>query len=136
MTPELEYLPVLPSEVRVLGDDESCPELPIIDEGGRAWAVAWPGVGAHLRSMHRISLASGGTTLRLSHPMEAVYYVIGGSAQVVDHAESAESQLSHGAMILVDPGTPYSFRAGPEGAEIVGGPCPPDPGMYVHLPEG
>ena len=135
MTPEPQYLPVLPSETRVLADDDTCPDLPIIDRHGRAWAVVWPGVGAHLRSMHRISLASDGATVRLRHPMEAVYYLISGSARVVDHDDGSDSDLTPGAMVLVDPGTPYSFQAGAGGAELVGGPCPPDPGMYAHLKE-
>lgn len=128
------FAPVLPSTVRVLADDAACPELPIVEAGGRAWAVAWPGVGAHLRSMHRISLDPGGQTVPLVHPMESVYYVIDGSAVARDLDQLEDHTLTRGAMILIDPDTRYSL-AGAEGAgaEIVGGPCPPDPKMYAHL---
>jgi len=127
------YAPVLPSTVRVLRDDASCPELRIIDNGGRAWAVAWPGVGAHLRSMHRVSLSAGGSTILLVHPMEAVYYVIGGAAVAHDLDTATEHTLTTGAMILIDPDTRYTLVGGTDGAEIVGGPCPPDPKLYTHL---
>lgn len=128
-----EYPPVLASEVRVLPDDADCAELPIVESKGRAWAVAWPGVGAHLRSMHRIALEGGGSTIPLRHPMEAVYYLIEGSAVATDVGAAEEHALVRGSMILIDPGTRYRLQAGEDGAQIVGGPCPPDPGMYTHL---
>ena len=59
-------------QVRILHDDDGCPVIPMIQSGGRAWAVVWPGVGASLRSMHHISLEPGGRTIELKHPMEAV----------------------------------------------------------------
>jgi len=130
------YAPVLPLEVRVLADDETCPDLPIIEAGGRAWAVAWPGVGAHLRSMHRVSLQPDGNTVPLRHPMESVYYVLEGAAVATDLDLRQDHKLSAGSMILIDPGTRYVLRATEAGAEIVGGPCPPDPGMYVHINGG
>jgi mannose-6-phosphate isomerase-like protein (cupin superfamily) len=133
---QTEYSPVLPDQIRVLPDDESCPELPIVDQAGQAWAVAWPGVGAHLRSMHRISLDGEGSTVVLRHPMESVYYVIEGSAIATDIDEAVDHELEPGAMILIDPGTRYRLAANGDGAEIVGGPCPPDPGMYTHLVDG
>lgn len=127
------YPPVLPTTVRVLPDDDSCPDLPIIERGGRAWAVAWPGVGSHLRSIHRISLVADGSTTALRHPMEAVYYVISGSATVHDVDLGIDYEVIAGAMILIDPGTRYRISAASDEVQIVGGPCPPDPGMYVHL---
>lgn len=130
---DVRFAPVLPSTVRVLPDDASCPELPIVEDGGRAWAVAWPGVGAHLRSMHRISLEPGGRTVDLVHPMESVYYVINGAAVARDLDDAIDHELTAGAMILIDPDTRYLLAAADAGAEIVGGPCPPDPKMYTHL---
>jgi quercetin dioxygenase-like cupin family protein len=119
--------------VRVFKDDpEACP-LAITEGPARAWAVAWPEVGAHLRSMHRISLDPGGRTITLSHPMEAVYYLILGSAVVEDLDQGTSDELTQGSMFLVDPGTAYRVVAKDAPAEIVGGPCPPDPSLYAQL---
>lgn len=112
-------------------DDPEAVPLPIVETGGRAWAVVWPGMGAHLRSMHRISLQPAGRTVPLRHPMEAAYYVIAGTLEVHDLDVGARHRLITGGMVLVDPGTRYRMAAGSEGSEVVGGPCPPDPGLYT-----
>ncbi|MCE2529431.1 MAG: hypothetical protein J4G11_06140, partial [Acidimicrobiia bacterium] len=65
--------------VRILRDDEDAPELPIVEHGGRAWVVVWPGLGAHLRSIHHISLEPGGRTVQMEHPMESGYYAMSGN---------------------------------------------------------
>ena len=116
--------------MRVFNDNpEACP-LAITEGPASAWAVVWPAVGAHLRSMHRISLAPGGRTIAMSHPMEAVYYVISGSAVVDDLDQGTSEPLIQGSMFLVDPGTNYRVVAEGLPAEIVGGPCPSDPSLY------
>lgn len=119
--------------VRVLDAGDGCPELPIVAGEGVARAVVWPGVGATCRSLHRIGLGPGGRTRPLSHAMEAVYYVVAGSGVVLDPADAAEQALIEGSMVHVEPGTAYVFKAGPEGVEILGGPCPPDPALYAGL---
>ncbi len=104
--------------------------LPLVASGGEAVAVVWPGVGSKHRSLHRVLLQPGGYTVDLRHPSESVYYVRSGSATVVD-ADSGEQQpLVEGSMVHVDPSTAHRFEAGDSGAEIVGGPCPPDPSIY------
>ena len=109
------------------------PPLPIIaDDAGEARAVIWPGTGANLRTMHRISLRPGGRTIPLRHPGEAVYYLIDGTATATD-PDVGSHDLRAGSMILVEAGTTYVLQAGPDGAELVGGPCPPDPTLYQHL---
>jgi quercetin dioxygenase-like cupin family protein len=120
-------------EVRVLDAGEACPALPLVDGEGVARAVVWPGVGARLRSMHRIRLAPGARTIPLRHPMEAVYYVMSGAGTVQDSDEPTARQLAEGAMVHVEPGTGYVVQAGPEGIEIMGGPCPADPALYAGL---
>lgn len=65
--------------------------------------------------------------------MEAVYYLIRGSAVVEDLLQGTSDELMQGSMFLVDPGTPYRVVAKHEPAEIVGGPCPPDPSLYARL---
>lgn len=120
-------------QVRVLKDDENCPELPIVESNGNAWAVVWPGVGAELRSIHHISLQSVGRTIELSHPMEAVYYVMSGTATAIDPDAGIGHDMVEGSMAHIEPGTRYLFEAGDQGAEIIGGPCPADHTMYDHL---
>jgi quercetin dioxygenase-like cupin family protein len=85
--------------------------------------------------MHRISLDADGATVPLQHPMESVYYVIDGAAVASDLESAATHELRAGSMILIDPNTPYVLTAAGSGAQIVGGPCPPDPGLYGHLSE-
>lgn len=119
--------------VAVLDADERCPRLPLVSGPGEAYAVVWPGVGAAMRSMHRISLGAGSSTLPQRHPMEAVYAVIGGGGTVRDPDTGAAETLVDGAMFHVEPGTAYLVEAGPGGIELVGGPCPADPALYRSL---
>jgi quercetin dioxygenase-like cupin family protein len=121
-------------EVRVLDAGEECPALPIVEGEGMARAVIWPGIGAQLRSMHRISLAPGARTIPQRHPMEAVYYVLSGEGIVRDPEHPPEQPVVEGSMVHIEPGTAYVLEAGPEGIEILGGPCPADPALYADLP--
>ncbi len=120
-------------EVRVLDSGEACPELPIVENGGRALAVVWPGVGALHRSMHLVRLDGDGRTKPLSHPSDAVYHLCEGSATAVDPASGESFEIGVGAMLHIDAGTTYRIDAGPAGALLIGGPCPPDPALYQHL---
>lgn len=120
----------LAHEAAVFAADEG-PELPIVRGEGRAHAIIWPGIGASLRSLHRVSLAPGSRTVRMQHLADAVYYVISGGGEAADgHAGFTES-LVEGAMIHVDAGTPYALIAGASGMELVGGPAPADPSLYA-----
>jgi hypothetical protein len=65
--------------------------------------------------------------------MEATYYVMSGTVEVDDLDNRSRHGLVAGSMVLVDPGTRYRLAAGPNGCEMVGGPCPADPGMYSEL---
>ena len=121
------------SVVRVLADDRAVSRLALVERGGSAWAVAWPGVGSHLRSMHRISLTAEGVTIRMRHPMEAVYYVISGDLVIEETESGVSHRLVSGSMAFVEANTGYRFVAGQAGSEVVGGPCPPDPGLYQAL---
>jgi hypothetical protein len=62
--------------------------------------------------------------------MEAVYYLIAGSAVVEDLDRGTRHELTKGSMMLVDPGTAYRLVARDQPAELVGGPCPADPTLY------
>jgi quercetin dioxygenase-like cupin family protein len=115
-------------KVQVLGPDG--PDVALVDNGGSARALVWPGIGARLRSMHLITLEPGGRTVRQRHDAEAVYYVIEGGGSV------AEELLEEGSMIHVAPGTDYVLEAGGEGMQVVGGPSPPDSSLYGDAARG
>lgn len=121
------------TEVRVLSAQDG-PELPIVDGDGSARAIVWPGTGAVNRSMHRVTLAAGSATVALTHPSDAVYYVIAGDGTVAEPGGDGEP-LVLGSMVHVDAGTGYAFRAGDGGLDLIGGPCPADPALYAHLEE-
>jgi mannose-6-phosphate isomerase-like protein (cupin superfamily) len=106
------------------------PALPLVDGDGSAHAVVWPGMGAQLRSIHRIELGSGARTIEMRHPFEAVYYVIEGAGEAVDLDGDERQQLRPGSMVHVDSGTKYVLSATGEGMSVVGGPSPPDPSLY------
>jgi quercetin dioxygenase-like cupin family protein len=117
-------------EVRVISDDVGSVSLPMVEAAGSARALVWPGTGAHMRSMNRITLRPGGRTVPLRHPMEAVYYVISGAAEVHDLETNQRHRVTAGGMFLVDPGTGYRIETQTDMTEIVGGPCPADPRLY------
>ena len=119
--------------VRVLDSGESCPALSIVEQGGSARAVVWPGVGALHRSMHLVRLGVNGRTRALRHPSDAVYHLCEGSATAADPDSGESFALGVGAMLHIDAGTAYRIEAGTDGALLIGGPCPPDPAMYEHL---
>lgn len=125
-------MPIL-ERVSVLDANDRCPRLPIVAGAGEAFAVVWPGVGAKMRSMHRISLRPGSATVRMNHAMEAVYYVISGEGAVRDPDAGDASPLVEGSMIHIEPGTAYVCEAGGGGMELIGGPCPADPEFYGHI---
>jgi quercetin dioxygenase-like cupin family protein len=97
--------------------------IDIVEEGGDAVAIAWPGTGSHYRSMHRIELEAGGRTRTLRHESEAVYFVVSGSGFAGEHSLEAHR------MVYVPRRAPYAFAASEE-LTLVGGPCPPDPALY------
>lgn len=109
-------------------DDARAP-VRMIAAQGRAWAVIWPGMGARCRSLHRVSLAPGGTSVPLRHPGEAVYYVLAGRGAVEDAAGTAHP-LIEGSMVHVAPQGGHHFQAHDAGLELIGGPCPADPALY------
>ncbi|ORW32739.1 hypothetical protein AWB91_09620 [Mycobacterium paraense] len=59
-----------------------------------------------------------------------MYALLEGEATIVDLARDERQEISTGAMIHLDPLTPYAFIAGEHGAVILGGPCPPDFALY------
>lgn len=119
--------------VSVIDPDGNHPSLPMIEGDGIALALVWPGIGARSRSMHRISLRPSARTIPLAHPMEAVYYVMSGTAEVLDPETGTTQFAEPGSMIFVEPSTTYVISADGEAVELVGGPCPPDPELYRKI---
>lgn len=120
-----------PSGIVVIdADDPDAPELAIVEGGGSARALVWPGTGAEHRSLHLIRLDGGARTIELEHPMEAVYYVVSGAGSLRGRAGAPAGDLVVGSMIHAAPGAAYAVEAGDAGLEMVGGPCPPDPRLY------
>jgi len=120
------------TEIRIL-DGSAGPELPIVRGEGVARAVIWPGIGARSRSLHRIWLAGGASTVELVHPSDAVYYVIEGDGWVSDGVGDERHEVRGGSMFHVDAGTAYSILAGDGGMQLVGGPAPADDRLYTDL---
>lgn len=114
-------------------DASGGPSLAIVQGGGGATAVIWPGMGAQLRSIHMIELDADAGTVPLRHRSEAVYCVTAGSGAVLDPNTQDGQPLREGSMVHVEVGSSYAFRAGPDGMSLVGGPAPPDPALYEHL---
>lgn len=117
-------------------DATAGPELAIVEGEGSARAIVWPGTGARLRSLMRIRLEPGARTVALSHPGEAVYYVIDGAGSVAEAGGTEGGGIETGAMVHVDGGTGYVISAGAEGLDLVGGPSPADPALYEVAAEG
>jgi quercetin dioxygenase-like cupin family protein len=101
--------------------------LDIVERGGTAVALAWPGMGSRYRSMHRLELERSGITIEFCHESEAAYYVAAGSGRVADRRLKAHD------VVYVPRRTSYRFEAA-EALSILGGPCPPDESLYGGEP--
>jgi len=97
---------------------------------GEAVALVWPGMGARHRSMHRIRLPAGATSLVMRHDSDSVYFVVEGKADFVDLTLGESVSCDEGSAVHIDSGTEYQIRAETEPALLVGGACPPDPRLY------
>jgi quercetin dioxygenase-like cupin family protein len=116
---------------RLIRREDWGPDLDIIRGDGTCTPVIWPGMGAAERTLHLLQLGPGSRTIRLRHPSEAAYYVIEGAAQIEDPDARSSWSLVAGSMFHVEPDTSYTIHADAVGARILGGPCPPDPALYV-----
>jgi mannose-6-phosphate isomerase-like protein (cupin superfamily) len=97
--------------------------IDIVENGGSATAVIWPGMGSRWRTMHRIELEAGGATRPLRHESEAVYFVAEGSGRI------AGQELRRHHMVYVPRDSTYRFEADTP-MLVWGGPCPPDLSLY------
>jgi quercetin dioxygenase-like cupin family protein len=95
---------------------------------GEGYVVVGPHSGAEYRTMAVVRLADGEATPTMTHPDEAVWYVVrgGGTARPED---GGELELDEGSMVHAEPGAAYALAAGAAGLEVIGGPAPPDPDL-------
>jgi quercetin dioxygenase-like cupin family protein len=100
---------------------------------GDVRAIVWPGMGARYRSMHYVRLPAGGESDDWRHAGEAVYYVLSGSGWLREPAAGERHEIRAGLIVHVQAGAPYGLRAR-EPLACVGGPCPPDFGLYPGAP--
>lgn len=117
--------------------DVNCPEIKVVNGAGKAKVVMWPGTGAKHRTMHLIDLQDGAGTVPFQHGGESVYYVIAGRGAVRDLAADSETALDEGAMVHIEAGDRYAFRADAgTDLRLVGGPCPADTSLYETMTGG
>jgi quercetin dioxygenase-like cupin family protein len=108
--------------------------LDIVAGAGEARTVVGPRMGARHRTMCVAVLEPGSATVALSHPGEAVWYVVEGAGQAVPERGDA-LPLDAGSMVHVGPGAAYSLHAaGDSSLRLVGGPSPPDPVLHGGAP--
>ena len=91
--------------------------------------IVGPRQAARERSLYRVSLAPGSATRGLTHPGDAVYYVAEGVAAVHDFKHDETRRLPVGSMVHINGGSSYRLLSA-DGALLLGGPCPVDPGLY------
>jgi quercetin dioxygenase-like cupin family protein len=108
--------------------------LDIVAGAGEARTVVGPRMGARHRTMCVAVLEPGSATVALSHPGEAVWYVVEGAGQAVPERGDA-LPLDAGSMVHMGPGAAYSLHAaGDSSLRLVGGPSPPDPVLHGGAP--
>ena len=116
--------------VKVIDSKVVGKSLPIVVGAGSAYAVLWPGNGAHYRTFNLIDLQSGDRTCDLSHATECIYYVAHGGGGIRGLDDGMVQALVEGSMIHVGIGDAYRIEAGPEGMRLIGGTVPVDPAFY------
>lgn len=113
------------SAVQVVRDGEAAA---IVDGAGSAVAIVGPHMGARHRTMCRVQLEPGSSTVPLRHAGEAVWYVVDGAGQALPDDGGEPFALEPGAMMHAGPGAGYRLvAAGNTPLHVVGGPSPPDP---------
>lgn len=120
--------------LRVVTPEQWGPDLGLV-QGGTWREIIGAGMDARCRSLHHVELGAASSTVELSHPGEAVYFVVDGAAAVVEHliGSTTRHALTEGSMFHVAPGTCYAVES-ETGARLVGGPSPVDPALGVRTP--
>jgi len=103
-------------------------EFDIVSEGGAYREIVGPGCGATERSLYEVELTPSARVQPLTHPGDAVYVVVSGTAAIADLATGGSTELITGAMVHIAGGSTYQLSSA-GGARLLGGPCPVDPGL-------
>ena len=119
--------------VRVIDSAFNRLEIGIVDKKGKAYAVLWPGNGAHYRTVNIIELGVAGRTIDLSHAHECVYYIESGGGCIRDLEINQTHDLIDGSMIHIAPCDRYRLEAGSSGMKAIGGCVPVDPDLYEMI---
>lgn len=118
--------------IKILHVDEDYVEIPLLQGGLKAKAVAWPGTGAFLGSLHYVAYEAGQASVPHTHPFsQDIFYIIEGEGSMVDTTEGKEieQRIRPGNVVVVDPGTIHQVRADTRLVNV-GGPCPADLTFY------
>lgn len=118
------------STVRVIDTGMCRAPLSMVERGGVAHALLWPGNGAHFRSFNLIELEARGLTLGLRHGEECAWYIRSGYGVVRDLDSDSVLPLFEGSMIHIGAGDRYRIEAGESGLTAIGGTVPADPAFY------
>lgn len=116
-------------ELLVVTPEQWGPDLGLVEGIGAFREIVGPRLGARERSMHHVSLGAGASTVTLTHPGDAVYYVAEGAAGIQASGGGAVRPLPTGAMVHISGGSGYLLHS-EAGAVLLGGPSPVDPGLY------
>jgi quercetin dioxygenase-like cupin family protein len=116
------------NEVIVVPAGRYAAELDIVSEGGSYSEIVGMGCGATERSLYEVVLPPGARVEPLTHPGDAVYYVVSGTATVMDFNDGESCELVSGAMVHIAGDSTYELSSA-AGARLVGGPSPVDPGL-------
>jgi N-carbamoylputrescine amidase len=123
-----------PTGLAVIRPDEWGPDLGLVPAG--SWReIVGPSRGALRRSFYDVTIEAGGVGRALTHPGEAVYYVVDGPVTLVEQVAGGalRSSLDAGSMVHVPAGSVYSFES-QGGGRLVGGPSPVDPEIGLREP--
>lgn len=121
--------------LRVVTPDQWGSDLGLV-RGGSWRTIVGAGNPSACRTLHDLRFTAGSATPRLSHPVEAVYYMIEGTATVTEHLASGVRRhpLGEGSMFHAHAGAVYEIESG-TGARLVGGPSPVDPRLGADAAE-
>jgi mannose-6-phosphate isomerase-like protein (cupin superfamily) len=121
--------------IRVLHVDRDYVEIPLLEGGVKAKAVAWPGTNGYLGVMHYVAYEAGQASVPHAHPYsQDVFYIIEGSGSMVDTTDgrNEETPIEPGSVVIVDPGTIHQVRADTRLINV-GGPSPADIAFYKNF---
>jgi quercetin dioxygenase-like cupin family protein len=121
--------------LRVVTPEQWGSDLGLV-RGGSWRTIVGAGNPAACRTLHELRFAPDSATPRLSHPVEAVYYVDEGTATVTEQVASGSHRhpLGPGSMFHAHAGAVYEIESG-AGARLLGGPSPVDPRLGADAAE-